>query len=87
MRNKHYESDDKAFPANAYRVHGYAAIAFTVYGWELEPDEETRTGNVVAVMVGDDRRHSIDPDDLIALNGAEYCADCGQIGCTCNAYG
>lgn len=37
---------------------------------------------VRAVMVGDDREHLVDPDDLIELDEDAYCAECGQIGCT-----
>lgn len=86
----HYEEDDTAFPAEAYRAAGWGAgIAWRVYGWETEPDEDTvwsgyenRTGKVVAVMVGDDRKFTFDPEDLIPLGDLEYCAECGQIGCT-----
>lgn len=84
-----YDEDDKAFPANAYAVRGYRGIAFHVLGWETEPDEDTewsgyemRTGRVVVVMVGDDRRHAVDPEDVTALDDLAYCAVCGQVGCT-----
>lgn len=85
---KQFERDDEAFPAEAYTVRGYRGIAFYVLGWETEPDEdtiwtgqETRTGCVLAVMVGDDFRHSVDPGDLTALDREAYCGECGQIGC------
>jgi hypothetical protein len=85
-----YEADDKAFPTPAYKVRGYGGIAFHVLGWETEPDEDTewtgievRTGRVLAVMVGDDHRHSVDEDDLTPLNEEDYCPGCGQIGCKC----
>lgn len=42
-----------------------------------EPDES----QVIAVMVGDDREHVIDVDDLTALDEDAYCSVCGQIGC------
>jgi hypothetical protein len=84
-----YEVDDETFPAEAYCVRGYAGVAFYVLGWEIEPDEDTewsgcevRTGRVLAVMVGDDQRHSLDPDDVTELPREDYCAGCGQIGCT-----
>lgn len=83
-----YEEDQKAFPATAYKVHGYSGVAFSVYGWETQPTEETewtgqeeRTGKVVAVMVGDDRYFYVDPEDLTAVKDSEYCGGCGQIGC------
>ena len=85
----HYEDDDDRFPpATRYRVRGSPGIAYRVLGWEAEPDEDTewsgyenRTGNVVAIMVGDDRRHIVEPDDLTPLDELAYCAECGQIGC------
>jgi hypothetical protein len=33
------------------------------------------------VMVGDDREHEVDPDDLVMLDDDDYCSSCGQIGC------
>jgi hypothetical protein len=89
----HYEPDEQAFPHDAYAVRGYDGVAFYVLGWETEPDEDTewsgyevRTGRVVCVMIGDDRKHSVDADDVIPLNPSAYCRDCGQIGCACNVY-
>lgn len=92
-RNAHYETDDVAFPHDAYTVRGYAGIAFYVLGWETEPDEDTewsgyepRTGRVIVVMIGDDRKHAVNPEDLTPLAPTAYCRDCGQIGCGCNVY-
>ncbi len=78
----------------AYMVDGWGAgIAWSVLGWETKPDADTewtgyevRTGNVVAVMVGDDRHFSIEPDDLTPLLREDYCGECGQVGCTCDGY-
>ena len=90
MRNPrpNFDDDPESFPAEAYRVAGYNGIAFYVLGWETEPDENTewsgmevRTGQVLAVMVGDDKRHRFDVDELTALPRADYCGECGQIGC------
>jgi hypothetical protein len=36
-------------------------------------------------MVGDDRKHTVDVDDLTELADGAYCHSCGQIGCTHNA--
>jgi hypothetical protein len=84
------EKDPAAFPAYAYKVKGWSGIAFWILGWETEPTEETewsgmedRTGNVIGIMVGDDRKHSIDPDDLTPLDEEGFCHGCGQIGCNC----
>lgn len=85
---RNYERDDAAFPADAYQVDGHKGIAWYVLGWETEPDEDTewsgyesRTGRVVAVMVGDDRHFTFDPEDVKPLAREEYCGVCGQIGC------
>jgi hypothetical protein len=43
--------------------------------------KEVDTSKVIAVMVGDDRRHIIDVDDLTALDDGAFCSGCGQIGC------
>lgn len=36
---------------------------------------------VIMRMVGDDRDHIIDVDDLTPISEDDYCAGCGQIGC------
>jgi len=87
--HKNYETDDTAFPADAYTADGWGAgIAWRVRGWETEPDDDTewsgmenRTGKVIAVMVGDDRQFSFDPDDLTPLDDDDFCHECGQVGC------
>lgn len=87
--NSHYETDDNAFPgATRYTVRGWRGVAFYVLGWETESDEDTewtgyenRTGNVLAVMIGDDHKHSVEPEDLQPLEDGDWCDGCGQIGC------
>jgi hypothetical protein len=81
------------YSADAYAVRGYRGIAFYVRGWETEPDEDTawsgienRTGNLVCVMIGDDRRHSIAPEDVSPIDPESFCRSCGQIGCGCCVY-
>lgn len=94
MRRKHYEGDDTAFPADAYRVKNRGvAVAWHVLGWETEPDEDTewsgyeqRTGRVVLQMVGDDAHHVYDPEDIEPLPRKEYCGSCGQIGCSADGW-
>ena len=68
---------------------GAAAVAWYVYGHELEPDEDTewsgisnRTGRVLASMVGDDQAFAVDIEDLEIIDDKDYCSSCGQIGCT-----
>ncbi len=84
----HYETDDETFNADAYVAHGWRGVAWHVLGWETEPTEDTewdgieaRTGRVVAVMVGDDRRYTFDEEDLKPIPREDYCGSCGQIGC------
>lgn len=43
---------------------------------------EEHTGRVVAHMVGDDRDFSFDVSELTVLDEDDYCAECGQVGCT-----
>ena len=92
-RVPHYEPDDETFSAEAYTVRGSSGVAWSVYGWETEPDEDTewsgyegRTGRIVCVMIGDDSRFTFDPEDVTPLTRADYCGECGQMGCTHDAY-
>ena len=80
-----YEPDPN-YDAPAYQVVGWRGIAWDVLGWELEPDENTewtgcyeRTGNLVVVMVGDDRPFTVDPGGLSPLSEDDFCSECGQI--------
>lgn len=89
MRTPHWENDETAYPSDsAYQVEGYRGIAWRVFGWETEADEDTewtgienRTGKLVCVMIGDDRRFTFDPDEVKQIAREEYCGVCGQIGC------
>ena len=88
-KSTRWEDDDATFSAEAYTVDGYDGVAWRVFGWETQPDDDTewtgievRTGKVLAVMIGDDRRFAFDPEELHPLNREEYCSECGQIGCT-----
>lgn len=72
----------------AYRADGYSGVAWNVYGYETEPDEDTEwsgienpTGLLVAHMIGDDRTFTFEPDELTPLAEEDYCSGCGQIGC------
>lgn len=88
-----FDEDTEAFPAEHYTVRGFSGVACFVLGWETKPDEDTewsgyeaRTGRVLVVMVGDDTRHSVDPEDCTPLAPDAFCRDCGQVGCTSNTY-
>ena len=85
----HYESDNETYSADAYTVAGHSGIGWYVLGWQTEPDADTewsgienRTGELVCVMVGDDAHWLFDPSDVTALARADYCGECGQIGCS-----
>ena len=71
-----------------FTVAGYSGIAFYPVEAETAPDADTEwsgieneTGFVIMTMVGDDRRHVIDPDDVTRIADDDYCAECGQLGC------
>lgn len=77
----------------AYRLLGWAAKRVPVMcfvndeeGNEVEVESNEFEDvpdfdNVIAIMVGDDRRHTIDKDDLIKIDEDDFCHVCGQIGC------
>ena len=51
-----------------------------------EPETADDTTRVRAVMVGDDREHIVDTDDLTPLPEDGYCRECGQTGCMAVRY-
>lgn len=46
-----------------------------------EPELVPAFERVRAVMVGDDREHIVDTDDLTKITENDYCGGCGQTGC------
>ena len=56
------------------KVKGEPDVAW----YAVADDSETW---VTAVMVGDDAKHRHDRDDCVEIPEAEYCAECGQLGC------
>lgn len=88
-----YETPNPDPWPDAVQIKGHSGIAWHVLGWETEPDEDThwtgyenRTGNLVCMMVGDDRHWSFEPDDILELAREDYCGECGQIGCGHDGY-
>ena len=87
---KHYENEGNEFPG-AYRLDRWGkGIAWRILGHETIPDEDTewsgcenRNGKLIAVMIGDDRMFSVDPDSVHEIDEDSYCPECGQIGCRC----
>lgn len=86
----------KGYGGVAFYLHSYPKV-FEPYtallvdeetGEEYEEDtgegewvEDKTSGMVIAVMVGDDRKHTIDVSDLEPISDDDYCSSCGQIGC------
>jgi hypothetical protein len=72
-----------------YAVAGWPGVAFYLMGWLEYPGPDTEWDGIMlvdrtqvrAVMVGDDREHVIDVDDLTEIADEDYCGGCGQIGC------
>lgn len=58
--------------------HQTSEMCWAEGDWSIVTD----TDKVRAVMVGDDREHIIDIDDLTKIADDDYCHGCGQIGCT-----
>lgn len=54
--------------------------------WWTETETDDSDTFVRAVMVGDDREHIVDVDDLTPISEADYCHECGQVGCTADGY-
>lgn len=73
-----------------YTVDGYGGVAFYLLGYELVRDEdfewtgieEENRERVRAVMVGDDHVFNVGVDEITQIDDLDYCAECGQIGCT-----
>lgn len=75
--------DDAGETNDCENCHG---LGTTPYECIDEEGDEVRTGRVVVTMIGDDARHTVDPDDLTPLERGAYCGECGQIGCSCDGY-
>lgn len=85
----------KDWPGIAVRIDGYPQkwVPFTFFdededGNEIELEshegewsDDTESGQLIVVMVGDDRRHTVDASDLTPISDEDYCSECGQIGC------
>jgi hypothetical protein len=64
-----------------YNPDPHAGIGEVFYcdGSCAEPHDDEQFA--IAIMVGDDRPHVIDVDDLTVIGDLDYCHVCGQIGC------
>lgn len=82
----------KAFQyGDVVSIATYPGIAFYVGGQTVDTcyDEDAddtydqpRDGFYDCIMVGDDRVHVVDVDDMRHIDEKEFCSVCGQIGCT-----
>ena len=81
----------KGWPAVAVYVAGWEQvwepeIYLDENGNEIEGSDgefvDDVGGRIRVVMVGDDREHLVDLDELEPLDDLDYCAQCGQIGCS-----
>ena len=85
---RHRYEVDPTYNADAYQIERHGGIAWHVLGWEVVADEDTewtgqyvRTGEMLAVMGGDDSVWTFPPDAITPLAEGAYCGGCGQIGC------
>ena len=74
-----------------FAVESYPGIAFYFHSREVsiefyEDGCYDETGFANMVMVGDDRIHVIDPDEISTIRDDQYCSECGQIGCGHGVY-
>jgi hypothetical protein len=82
--------------AGAFTVDGWDGIAWRAIEYkkmhvELIDDEWVdnaysepieNTDWIVAVMIGDDRRHEIEVSEITMIDDDDYCSECGSMGCT-----
>lgn len=77
------------YPGIAFYFRGPVTEWVEVYEVETDDEdgvhyhtdhEERETGMVYMIMVGDDYKHVIDPENVTIT--PDYCRVCGQIGCT-----
>jgi len=76
-----------------YKVKGFQGVAckFVGYPQRWESDDyayghgewvdDTDSGCVLVVMVGDDHKHRVPETDCTPIDDLDYCGVCGQIGC------
>jgi hypothetical protein len=66
------------------QVEGWSGVAFWFIGHPVidEDSGEVDTERALVRMVGDDRDHDVDIDDVTPLEREAFCGECGQMGCT-----
>jgi hypothetical protein len=69
--------NDVTYPRGTFvKVDSYPGVAFRVQALGMTSGEVARV-----VMVGDDRVHEVDIDEISLLPREDFCGECGQIGC------
>ena len=58
--------------------HALSEMCWTEGDWSIAQSDSM----VRAVMIGDDRTHIVDVDDLTLIADEDYCHECGQLGCS-----
>lgn len=78
----------------AFYIYGYKQVYepdITIFEDEdgNEYQEEIGEGNwvddketLLMVMVGDNKKWEVDPEDITKISDDDYCLVCGQVGCT-----
>lgn len=72
-----------------YTHPSFGGVALSFVGYKETANEDTEwsgyydvdESTAIVIMVGDDRRHEVDADELVELPEDGYCPGCGQIGC------
>lgn len=77
------------YPGIAFYIHKKATSVIPMMDDEdgeiYDYEEVDIPDTWVCIMVGDDREHEVEEEDMTLLDPEDYCCGCGQIGC--NAYG
>ena len=87
---------DEHYAVEGYRGIAFYLLGFATETVEVQITDEFEDGPVYfydhetvedrsmvrAVMVGDNREHIVDVDDLTMIADEDYCPECGQIGCS-----
>lgn len=78
----------------AFYVTGYETVTREIDAFWIDEDGdveqvgtgefetvELSDGKLKMVMVGDDREHLVDREDITPLPDEQFCGGCGQVGC------
>lgn len=74
-----FDPDDEWVTEDMCEVEDDGTLVYRCDGCTLDEDVRQPTGRVFVVMVGDDMRHVVDPDELVPYD--HPVCSCGQVGC------